>query len=167
MIKTSWDQGEPYNGLCPVLNGMRTYTGCVATAISQIMYYFKYPEVGVGKISYNDDQGCGKRLTWDLADHPFYWDDMLPAYRTGAYDEDQAYAVAELMKSVGAAVRMSYGADASGALSILTGDALVKYFNYDPNIDYVVRSYVSASRWDEMVYNNLANVGPCSMAARR
>ena len=160
MLKTSWDQGEPYNGLCPVLNGKRTYTGCVATAMSQIMYYFKYPEVGVGKISYNDDQGCGKRLTWDLADHPFAWDDMLPAYRTGAYDEDQAYAVAELMKSVGAAVRMSYGADASGALSILTGDALVKHFNYDPNIDYVVRSYVSASRWDEMVYNNLANVGP-------
>ncbi len=160
MLKTSWDQGEPYNMLCPVINGGRAYTGCVATAMSQIMYYFKYPEVGVGTVSYNDEDGCGKRLTWHLGDHPFEWDDMLTSYRPGTYDENQGYAVAELMKSVGASVRMSYGADASGALSMLTAKAFVDHFKYDPNIDYVVRSYVSASRWDEMVYDNLANVGP-------
>lgn len=160
MLRTSWDQGEPYNMLCPVINGGRTYTGCVATAMSQIMYYFKYPEVGVGNISYNDEDGCGKRLTWKLDDHPFEWENMKTNYRPGTYDENQGYAVAELMKSVGAAVRMSYGADASGALSMLTAKALVDNFKYDPNINYVVRSYVSASRWDEMVYDNLANVGP-------
>ena len=160
MIKTAWDQGEPYNELCPVVNGTRAYTGCVATAMSQILYYFKYPECGKGSISYNDEDGCGKRLTWNFADHPFDWDNMLLTYQAGKYNDDQAYAVAELMKSAGASVKMSYGTDASGALSMMPGQAFVRYFDYDPNLQYVLRSYVSASRWDEMVYDNLANVGP-------
>lgn len=160
MIQTTWDQGEPYNQLSPVVNGQRAYTGCVATSMSQIMYYFKYPEVGRGKISYTDDTGCGKRLTWDFSEYPFVWDDMLLNYRPGKYTTDEGLAVAELMKSAGASVKMSYGSDASGALSMNTAYALVKYFDYDPNIYYTLRSYVSASRWDEMVYDNLANVGP-------
>ncbi len=160
MIQTTWDQGEPYNQLCPVVNGHRAYTGCVATSMSQIMYYFKYPEVGRGKISYTDEEGCGKRLTWNFADYPFVWDDMLLSYKPGKYTADQGLAVAELMKSAGASVKMSYGADASGALSMNTAYALVKYFDYDPNIDYMLRSYVSATRWDELVYENLADVGP-------
>lgn len=160
MIKTAWDQGAPYNQLSPVVSGERAYTGCVATSMAQIMYYFKYPAVGQGKISYNDDSGCGKRLSWNFAEHPFDWDNMLLQYREDQYTPEQAYAVAELIKSAGASVRMSYSSDSSGALSILTANAFTKYFNYDPNITHAIRSYYSATRWDEMIYDNLANVGP-------
>lgn len=160
LIKTRWDQGEPYNQMSPIVNGERAYTGCVATSMAQIMNYFKYPECGRGKISYSDNDGCGKRLTWDFADHPFEWDNMLNLYRPGEYDEDQAFAVAELMKSCGASVKMSYGADASGAMSMYTSYALVKYFDYDPNVSYQLRSFYPASQWDEMMYDNIANCGP-------
>ena len=36
-----WGQGEPYNNHCPLINGERSVTGCVATALSQIMYKHK------------------------------------------------------------------------------------------------------------------------------
>lgn len=160
MIKTAWDQGAPYNQLCPVVNAERAYTGCVATSMSQIMYYFQYPAVGKGKISYNDSEGCGKRLSWNFAEHPFKWDEMLLTYTPGKYTDAQGYAVAELMKSAGASVKMSYGADASGALSMLTASSLVKYFDYDPNLEYSLRSYMSTTLWDEKMYDNIANVGP-------
>lgn len=160
MIKTHWDQGNPYNLLCPVVNGKRGYTGCVATSMAQIMNYFKYPACGKGKITYSDDEGCGKRLTWDFSRHPFMWDQMLDTYIEGEYTSDEAAAVATLMKSTGASVRMSYSADASGALSIMTASALVKYFDYDPNVDYQIRSYFAATQWNKMLYENIANVGP-------
>lgn len=160
MLKTHWDQGEPYNLYCPVVSGALSYTGCVATSLAQIMYYFKYPAVGTGSISYNDDDGCGKRLTWQFSDHPFEWDKMKEDYIEGQYTQEEAQAVAILMKSAGAAVKMSYAADASGALSLLTPNGLVKYLGYDPNLSYVIRSTVSATEWDNMVYENILNVGP-------
>lgn len=160
MIKTHWDQGEPYNRFCPIVGGMRGYTGCVATAMAQIAYYWKYPAIGQGKISYNDDEGCGKRLTWDFSQYPFEWDKMIPEYIEGRYTDEQADAVSVLMRSIGASVKMSYAEDSSGALSLYTRQGWVKYLGYDPNIEYVLRSTVSPSQWDQMIYDNLLNVGP-------
>lgn len=158
-IKTSWDQGHPYNLYCPIVNGTRAYTGCVATSMSQILYYFRYPDVGKGSISYNDEES-GKRLTWDFSQHPFDWDNMLPTYSNESWTSEQSDAVAILMKSTGASVKMSYGQEASGALGVYAPLALVKYFNYDPNIKYMLRSYVSTTEWDKMMYENIANIGP-------
>jgi len=158
-IKTSWDQGEPYNAYCPIVNGMRAYTGCVATSMSQILNYFRYPEVGKGSISYNDDES-GKRLSWNFSEHPFDWDNMLPTYRDNKWTAEQADAVAILMKSTGASVKMAYGQDSSGALGVYAPNALIKYFDYDPNIKYMLRSYVSTTEWDNMMYENIANIGP-------
>ncbi len=45
LLQTTWGQGQPYNYLCPVgaySNGY-TPTGCVATAMAQLMYYWKAP----------------------------------------------------------------------------------------------------------------------------
>lgn len=158
-IKTSWDQGEPYNEYCPIVNGTRSYTGCVATAMAQIMNYFKYPAVGTGSISYNDE-ASGKRLSWDFSKYPFDWDNMLLTYRDSNWTKEQANAVAILMKSAGASVKMAYAQDASGALSVNTSLALKKYFGYDPNLEYVLRSYVSSTEWDRMMYENIEKIGP-------
>lgn len=159
LMKTRWDQGEPYNEMCPIVSGYRAYTGCVATAMSQIMYYFQYPACGTGSISYNDE-GSGKRLSWDFSKHPFDWDNMLLTYANGNWTEAQGSAVANLMKSAGASVKMAYSADSSGALSVLAPLAFTKYFGYDPTLKYMLRSYVSSTEWDRMMYENLANVGP-------
>lgn len=158
-LKTAWDQGAPYNNLAPRKDTERCYTGCVATAMAQVMNYWQYPEVGQGRISYNDD-GLGKRLELDFSLRRFDWANMLPTYEEGKYTEEQASAVAYLMQAAGYSVKMSYGTDSSGALAMNTGRALTRYFKYDPNILYTLRMYYSATDWDRMMYDNLATVGP-------
>ncbi|MBO4606356.1 MAG: Spi family protease inhibitor, partial [Prevotella sp.] len=39
MVKTTWDQDDPYWNQCK-FNNTYCYTGCVATAMAQIMYYW-------------------------------------------------------------------------------------------------------------------------------
>ncbi len=50
LITVSWDQGEPYNNKCPLHETIRTYTGCVATAMAQVMKYWNYPQRGTGTV---------------------------------------------------------------------------------------------------------------------
>lgn len=46
LLQTKWNQGEPYNTYCPTVNGVKAYTGCVSTAMAQVLYYNyqKYPD---------------------------------------------------------------------------------------------------------------------------
>lgn len=159
MLKTDWDQGTPYNNQCPTDATVRTYTGCVATAMAQVMKYWEYPERGTGTISYTASS-LGKKLTLNLSKTPFDWDNMLERYLPGKYNDTQADAVAYLMKACGYAVKMDYGTDSSGALAMNICRGLTKYFNYDGNASYELRMMYSSDEWADMIYNNLKNVGP-------
>lgn len=152
MIQTLWDQGSPYNNLCP----KGTYSGCVATAMAQVMNYHKYPEIGTGTVStvYNN-----KVLSLDLSQQPFDWDNMRDNYRYG-YTTAQGNAVAYLMQACGYSVEMNYGTDGSGAQSVKVATALVNNFKYDAGIQYLMAQYYSPEEWSDMVYNELANGRP-------
>ena len=91
-----WDQSAPYNDLCPEYNGTRSVTGCVATAMAQVMRYHKYPAKGKGSNSYTS-QTLALAASFDFASTTFDWDNMLPQYVSGSYTDDQAKAVATLM----------------------------------------------------------------------
>lgn len=158
-IKTRWDQVAPYNDQCPLYGTQRTYTGCVATAMAQVMNYWRFPEVGQGSISY-DSASLGKRLSMNFANRKFDWDNMLDVYEAGGYTEEESSAVAYLMKAAGYSVKMDYAADSSGALAMNIANGLQKYFGYDPNMLYTLRMYYSASEWADLIYDNLRNVGP-------
>ena len=84
--ETTWGQGQPFNNLCPVINGARSVAGCVATAISQIMYAHKHPEKGSGSYSYR----IGKEITIseDFSQTIYDWDNMLPSYRKQYTEQD-------------------------------------------------------------------------------
>lgn len=154
LVQTTWDQGAPYNDLCPT----GTYTGCVATAMAQAMKYHNYPEVGVGYVSttYNN-----KTLSMNLANTPFAWDDMLNTYPSKTSGtEAQRTAVATLMKAAGYSVKMNYGTNASGALSLAMPNAFVNNFNYDKGTQIVTRCYYTDDQWIEMIYNELAAARP-------
>lgn len=159
MLKTDWDQGTPYNNQCPTDATVRTYTGCVATAMAQVMNYWQYPERGTGTITYTSTS-IGKKLTLNLSKTPFDWDNMLDRYLPGKYTEKQADAVAYLMKACGYAVKMDYGTDSSGALAMNICRGMTKYFNYDGNAHYELRMMYSSDEWADMIYTNLKEVGP-------
>lgn len=91
-----WDQGKPFNNLCPEVSaGVRTVTGCTATAMAQIMAYHRHPAKGTGNISYTTPTfDYSVKANMDNAS-AYDWDNMLDSY-DGTYNTTQAYAVAQL-----------------------------------------------------------------------
>ena len=120
LIKTKWDQDDPYWNLCPMTGSSHDcYTGCVATAMAQVMYYWKWPVTGTGSYSYSTET-LGLSASADFANTTYDWDNMLEKYN-GYYPEGsgtwttsgvpspttaQKNAVATLMYHCGVAVEM-------------------------------------------------------------
>lgn len=158
LIKTKWDQGSPYNANCPKVGGKSTYTGCVATAMAQVMKYHSWPKTGAGSHSYYDSESK-KTLSSDFSTHTYDWTNMANKYSSMSKTA-QKEAVALLMSDCGIGVEMGYTTSGSGAWSENITYALVKYFGYDKGAAQIIRDYTTASDWDSLLYNELANNRP-------
>ena len=153
----AWNQDAPYNNMCPIVDGERSMTGCVATAMAMIMKYHGYPAQGTGEHSYVQD---GQTISFDFGSATFDWDNMLPQYIAGQYTDEQANAVAELMLACGVSVDMSYSPQGSGAVSSAVAQALIDYFNYNPYIGHLDRNYFTTEEWMGMLKGELAAERP-------
>lgn len=147
MLTTQWNQGEPYNNDCPrdPQYGVKSVTGCVATAMAQLMKYHAWPQHPEG-----NNQGV------DFDGSTLDWASMIDNYETQKYNAKQAAAVAQLMRQCGAAVNMNYSATGSGAYDYNVQTALRKYFKYAPDLKFYWKDYVPQSRWNDIVYTELA-----------
>lgn len=164
LCKTEWSQDEPYYNRCPknVIEGKRCYTGCVATAMAQVMKYHNWPASGEGSISYTTNIGTGNiELRLDFSAQVYDWKNMLDRYVSGEYTDVEADAVAFLMKSCGYSVEMNYSTSGSGAIAPRIGEALGRYFKYDKSkLRYVMREYFTLDEWEKMIYSSLESCGP-------
>lgn len=158
LLKTTWNQGSPYDMLTPEVDGKHTPTGCVATAMAQVMKYWNYPEVGQGSATILLPDSTTDVLAFRQV--PFKWNLMLDQYSEGSYSDEQAKAVADLMKACGYSANMKYAPDGSGAMAIAAARAMSNNFKYNANIQYYSRNFMSASAWDDIIYNELANKRP-------
>lgn len=156
LVKTKWNQGTPYNNLCPSVNNVKCPSGCVATAMAQVMKFWNYPEVGTGRVTATLPSGGTGEGFINLAQKPFDWNNMIDSYSGYDYTNEQGNAVATLMQAAGYAAKMNYAPGGSGALSINAAISLSKNFKYNPNIQYLQRLYFNTSEWNEIVYNELA-----------
>lgn len=154
LVKTKWDQGKPYN---QDLKSSAYATGCVATAMAQIMNYHKYPERAVGSVSYTD--AYGNSYSMNLGEKAFDWDNMINEYKDNNYTAAQASAVAYLMKACGYASKMTYGS-ASGTQVESGAFALVTNFDYDGRLEVLQRYNNTNTEWATIIYEQLKNVGP-------
>lgn len=150
LITSKWGQGAPYNLQCPEIDGERCLTGCVATALAQIMFYHKWPEDYTSTIP-------GYSSYDDLPPIKFDWKNMKDKY--GEFPSDvSAQAVANLMRYCGQAVEMNYGVSASSASE--STDALIDYFGYDKNARRFQAEDFSIAQWDSIIYNEMAKGRP-------
>lgn len=154
LIKTKWNQQTPFNQQAPKIQGVHCPTGCVATAMAQVMNYWQYPAVGTGTVSVTLPTGQSDSM--DLGEYPLQWDKMLDVYTEGKYTEEQADAVSTLMKACGYSSDMVYGRTTSGAVAMVCARAFVENFGYNPNIQYLYREYFTAEEWEDLMYNELA-----------
>lgn len=158
MCKTQWNQSAPYNNLCPTAEGSRCVTGCVATAMAQVMKYHNYPTKGVGSHSYTTPS-LFLSASFNFGATTFDWANMLDSY-TSTATATQKTAVATLMLAAGVSVDMDYTPSSSGASVFAPGQALIEYFNYDKGITYQSRSWYGLYDWENLIYDNLKTCGP-------
>ena len=148
LITTQWNQGSPYNLLCP----SNSVTGCVATAMAQVMKYWDYPEHGIGSHSYvHYNYG---ELSADFQNTAYDWDNMTDTYNSSSTQAEKM-AVATLMYHCGVAVDMDYSPSGSGAGAAIVAEALKNYFNYSSEVAYHNRSEYDDDVWIGMLKADL------------
>ena len=169
MLTAEWDQDEPYNNQCPIYNGSRCLTGCPATSLSMVFYYWKYPTDPTPPVEGYTNNSYGFEIP-ALPSITFDWDNMLDKY-TGSYNSAQANAVAWLMRYVGQEEQMDYTPSGSGAMG---ADILraVKFFGYDEEtarLEFKTRTddygtdtavYYTDDEWAELLQNEMAEGRP-------
>lgn len=137
LIKTTWDQDDPYWNLCPGSGSSKAYTGCVATAMAQVMKFWEWPVQGKGSHEYqpldpNSETGAkSKRYGKQSANFgatTYDWANMTNSYSSSSTSA-QKTAVATLMFHCGVATEMMYGNDADGG----SGAYTVNYGDWETN----------------------------------
>ena len=165
-ISTRWNQGSPFNTLCPTISNEHAPTGCIATAMSQIMKYYQYPTQGQGTGKYSvtvyksssDQKGTTTQYTRDL-NNTYLWDEMSNIYYS--YTQDPDNAVATLMADAGAASCMNYTASGSGSSDFYAARGFIDNFAYDSlSINRYNRSLYTDDEWMGMIENELTNKRP-------
>lgn len=165
LIKTNWSQSKPYNNNCPYDNSQnkRCVTGCVATAMAQVIYFWKSPAHGYGSHYYT--HSTYGTLSADFKNTTYEYDSMQLCYADSTIIVGQD-EIATLMYHCGVSVNMNYGVDASGAQLIENEyginnaeRALHNYFGfYEAYGRY--KSDFSESEWINMLKNNLDSSQP-------
>lgn len=155
LITTKWDQGSPYNDNCPTYNGSKCVTGCVATAMAQVMYYYRAQSVSVttAEIPAYTISKRGISIPATPANSPIDWANMTDTYSSSSTAAQNA-AVAALMAYCGRSVEMEYG-PSSGAVSQYVPSALEKYFGYATGGLCISREAYTLQEWEDMVYEEL------------
>ena len=164
LVTTAWDQGNNdsywvgenvYNKFCPMDGSKRSLTGCVATAMAQILYTHKQPYSLANKtVSYTTDS-LGIELNENMSSIPLNWGDMLNSYKNKTSSKAQRDAVGYLMYACGLAVHMDYLSSGSGASDNNVPYALKEYFGYNDNMVYCERDYYTKEEWEDIIQSEL------------
>ena len=152
MVTSHWDQIAPYN-LRVATSSNQYVTGCVATAMAQIMYYHKWPEAVTERVP-----SPGAALI-DLEPTTFNWALMRDDYNRTDVDEG-AQEVAKLMAYCGYAAKMDYDMGSSGAKETSAVEGLRRYLGYDKTTEVVYRVNYTSQQWDNIIYRELASQRP-------
>lgn len=153
IVATQWNQYEPYNTYCPMLSDGRCATGCVATAMAQVVNVYRFPDHIEGQVDYTTGT-YGIHLQEDLSCYPFKWQSMLDMYEHGYYSTENADAVAALMYACGLTVNMDYGKE-SNSYPNLAMRSLIERFGYDCDMALINRDAMLPEQWHAILTRNL------------
>ena len=148
---SGWDQGYPYNMYCP----SPCPVGCVAVAMGQLMYYWRWPITGVGSYTYKPP--LYDTLSADFGNTTYKWEEMVN-------DAGQANpAMAELLFHIGVSVDMNYTPNGSGMWNHKAAYSMRTYFKYSPETEYLYRDSTNLD-WDSCLVAHLDRAMPCYYA---
>lgn len=155
LLTTLWNQGWPYNYYCPETStggsGGHVWAGCVATAVAQITYYWRWPDHGQGYTSYIPQlhpeygiQSADFENTW------YRYNEMV--------DDPQTInlAIAEYSYHVAVALHMNFD---PGGSAPTTADSTGYFFKILP-VTWYSRDTIPDIQWKEILMNALDNHFP-------
>lgn len=155
----SWGQDAPFNNMLPTVDGQKAVTGCVCTAVCEIMHHYKWPVKGSGTLpdySYKTDKGTSRTQPGHELTVEYDWSNMLASYNR-TYSSVQVKAVAQLMFDVSVMLQSAFnGADNRSTFGTSAYDedavaGLVKYMDYDATATIKYRDDYGDSRWASMM----------------
>jgi len=164
LLSTTWNQGQYYNMLCPEDNssqyGGHVLTGCVATAMAQILKYWEYPNDAHSVVWHEYEHPVYGVLgaNYSYAGGSYYWN-YMPAQLTYSSSTYQKQAVASLMYHCGVSVEMNYGPNESSAYSTAAEIAFRAFFDYN-GATLVLKSLYTDTQWINLLKNELDNGRP-------
>jgi len=158
LLTTTWDQGWPYNANCPVDpngSGGHTWAGCTATAMSQILNFWNYPDRGVGFKTYipKNHPQLGYVSAW-FNTQGYIWTSMPNQI------VNTNFQVSTLIFHSGVSAYMDYGSDGSGAKLSWAMEGFKKHFDYHDSIKYLYRSSFNDTVWNSMLKSELDSNRP-------
>lgn len=155
LMTTQWNQTYPYNVYCPVVSGRTCVTGCVATAMAQVVRTIGYYR-GSGMRSTSWLDSSGENIVFDYASATFDFNGMFDTFPSSAATTESIDQVGRLMLACGLGVAMGYGVSESGAQSESVPLALVEHFGYDPDYTRIYdNENFSQAQWENMLYTQL------------
>lgn len=149
-----WNQLAPYNMQLP--EGA-IYTGCVATAVAQLMRYYTWPEKGQGKNEYTDYYG--NEYSVELG-QTYDWENMPGTVDEKNAPKEQRLALSALMRDVGLSINTSYSNRGSYAYTPPVIRALRNNFFYKKSIKMLDRHTTTAYEWQKIVRTELSKKRP-------
>jgi hypothetical protein len=152
----TWDQVFPWNAKCPAdPSGPSGHVlvGCVATSMTQIMYYWRFPETGQGYHCISPQSSYGPQCA-DFGNTTYEWNGMdNNGKNNNSFKESDPLAI--LSWHGGISVDMDYGPDASGAYCNDVPVALKNYFKYASSTQYIQRSSYNQTTWTNAIRASL------------
>ena len=149
LLHSKWDQGEYFNYYCPRDNAGengRVVTGCVATAMGQLIYYYRFPSTGTGSYSYTDANYGLQSADYGNTTYDFNaMCDVPTAINT---------EISKLIYHCGVGVDMVYGPDGSGMYNHSAARVLRTYFKFSPETEYLYRDSTDLN-WDSVIVSHL------------
>jgi hypothetical protein len=149
LLRTTWDQGNYYNALCPADPGGpggHCWAGCVATAVGQLMFYHRWPNQGTGEYSYTHPV-YGVQYA-NFGEATYNWNGMETSLN-GPNNH-----IALLLNHLGVSFDMDYGPNGSGMWNHSAANSMRNFFKYGPQTQYIFRD-TTTMNWDSILVTNL------------
>ena len=155
LVKAAWAQRNPYNILLPFRpNGEHALTGCVATAMAQVMHYWQWPQRPSDAIPAYETETLHFNMP-ALPPVDFNWKAMQDTYFTTDTVSAGAQAVATLLLYCAQAVQMDFKEKTSSATTSDICEMLPKYFGYSPETHFIQRTYYTSEQWESIILDEL------------
>lgn len=162
LVTAKWTQGDPFNSMCPVVNGetSRSITGCVATAMAIIMQYNRWPLHGTGVIGgYTTSYTVTYIPPYSIDDHYYDWDllsgeDVVNG-SISKWTPEQKTEVAKLSYDCAVAVEMEFSSQGSGAAPEQVAGAMKNNMSYSESVTHLSRSSYTLDKWFAIIKNEI------------